>query len=164
MKINEMIQSISSILDSKKIEKGKPGEIDFQEILRDANGKLNDGSSMIGLSCPDSGSIIPSDPVISSLSLNGLLGLEDITQIQSEGIRATESTLDRLEEYQKALGHPEIPLKKIDRLIQSLSEEVRSLNILSEKLPPSDPLQKILTEVGIVTTAEIERFRRGEYI
>jgi hypothetical protein len=69
-----------------------------------------------------------------------------------------------LEEYKNAMGDPEMPLKKIDPLIQSLSQGMQDLNTLSAKLSPSDPLQKILTEVGIVSAVEIEKFRRGEYI
>ena len=28
----------------------------------------------------------------------------------------------------------------------------------------SDPLQKIVTDLGIVSTVEIEKFNRGEYV
>jgi hypothetical protein len=41
---------------------------------------------------------------------------------------------------------------------------LENLNRLSEQLSPSDPLKKIMTEAGIVSAMEIEKFRRGEYV
>jgi hypothetical protein len=104
------------------------------------------------------------DPAFSVQALNFLPEQEEITQIRSQGIRAAESTLNFLEKYQKAVGDPQITLKKVDPLVRSLSHEVNDLHLLSEKLPPSDPLQKIMREIGIVSTIEIEKFNRGEYI
>jgi hypothetical protein len=95
--------------------------------------------------------------------LNGLTEWNDISQIRSQGIRASENTLKILEEYRRAMAHVQLPLKKIDPMIQSLSQEVDHLNILSGKLSPSDPLKEILTELGIVSAVEIEKYRRGEY-
>jgi hypothetical protein len=87
-----------------------------------------------------------------------------INETRSKGVETTEKTLDLLERYQKAIADPQMPLKRINEFIDSLSLEVKSLNSLSEKLPPVDPLQKIMTEVGILSAVEIEKFNRGEYI
>jgi hypothetical protein len=88
----------------------------------------------------------------------------DPAQIRLQGIQSTEKTLDILEQYQKAMANPNLSLKNIYPLIQSLSQELQGLNVLSAKLPPSDPLQSILTHTGIVSAVEIEKFHRGEYI
>ena len=85
-------------------------------------------------------------------------------QVRSRGIQSAEKTLDLLDQYQKAMANPDQSLKNIHPLIQSLSQELQGLNILSEKLSPSDPLQSILTNTGIVSAVEIEKFYRGEYI
>jgi hypothetical protein len=34
----------------------------------------------------------------------------------------------------------------------------------AEQVPLSDPLQRIMTDVGIVSTVELEKFSRGEYV
>jgi hypothetical protein len=49
-------------------------------------------------------------------------------------------------------------------LVQSLAEEARGLSQWVEKLPPSDPLKKIMTEVGILSSIEVGRFNRGDYV
>lgn len=84
--------------------------------------------------------------------------------IRSQGVQAAEKTLDLLEDYQKKIANSQIPLKKIDGLLQSLSKELQGVRELSEKVPPSDPLQKILSEIGIVSAVEIEKFNRGDYL
>jgi hypothetical protein len=165
MKIKEISQQLSTILASKNTQKQEPTELEFQKLLKDANVKLNHASERMPPSPHDEGVKELSSPALSAASsVSYLLKSEDIAQIRSQSIQATENTLKALEEYKNAMVDPGMPLKKIDPLIQSLSQEMQDLNILSAKLSPSDPLQKILTEVGIVSAVEIEKFRRGEYI
>jgi hypothetical protein len=164
MKIKEISQQVSGILGSKNTQKQEPTELEFQKLLNDANIKLNGASQRISPSPNDGGVKELSSPALPASSVTYLLKLEEIAQIRSQSIQATENTLKVLEEYENAMIDPEMPLKKIDPLIQSLSQGMQDLNTLSAKLSPSDPLQKILTEVGIVSAVEIEKFRRGEYI
>jgi hypothetical protein len=164
MKIKEITQQVSAVLGSKNTQKEEPTELEFQKLLKDANVKLNHPSERMPPSVHDEGVTELSSPALTASSVSYLLKLEDIAQIRSQSIQATENTLKVLEEYKNAMGDPEMPLKKIDPLIQSLSQGMQDLNTLSAKLSPSDPLQKILTEVGIVSAVEIEKFRRGEYI
>ena len=164
MKIYDVIQGNPSILGSKKKGNEESGEVDFKKLLSEANTKLNKVNP--GVSPPRSveDSKILSNPISAVSSLNSFLELENLSEIRSKGIEAIEKTLMILEEYIKKMDNPEIPLKKIDQIIQFLNEEVDQLNTLSQKLAPSDPLQKILTEAGIVSTVEIAKFNRGEYI
>jgi len=149
MKIKEVIQGNSSILGSKRPEKKESKEVDFRKVLSDASAKLKAPSPMASSSLSS----------ITSLNDRSMI---DLSQIRSQSIQATENTLGLLEAYQKALADPEVSLKKIDSFIQALSDQVHHLNVLSEKVPSSDPLNRIMTEVGIVSTVEIEKFRRGE--
>jgi hypothetical protein len=164
MKIKEITQQVSSTLRSRNIQKEETKELEFQKLLKDANVKLNDATQRISPSPREEVVKELSSPALSASSVSYLLKFEDIAQIRSQSVQATENTLEVLKKYEETIANPEISLKKIDPLIQSLSQEVQDLKILSEKLSPSDPLQKILTEVGIVSTVEIEKFRRGEYI
>jgi len=34
----------------------------------------------------------------------------------------------------------------------------------SDQLPPSDPLRKMMGEIGILSNVEIEKFNRGDYV
>jgi hypothetical protein len=161
MKINETLLGLSHVLDSKKGEKGKIGKYDFQKLITEADEKLRDGDKKGALSPSE---MMPNNISTPEVSVQSVDLLEKITPFHSQSIVETEKALEMLEKYQKALGDPEMDLKKIDPIVQALSEGVKGLNTLSEKLPSSDPLQKLLTEVGIVSTVEIERFNRGEYI
>ena len=151
MKINSIIYDTPSISDLKKKDQDNR-EYDFQTLLKGANAKLDNTIQKTSSLSPS-----PLSP------LNGLMELNDISQIRSQGIQASEDALKILEEYQKIIGDNKMPFKRIDQLIQSLSQEVHRLGILSEKLSPSDPLKKILTELGIVSSVEIEKYHRGDY-
>jgi hypothetical protein len=160
-------------MDIKKIMNGTPlipglnqgrksqlSQVDFQKALKNAKSNLTE---------PDQSSPSPSRgaeeiPTAPSHFIQALSGPEQIDPIRVQGVSQVENTLSILEKYQKAVGDPKMTLKKVDRLVQSLSQEVNGLNQLSEKLPTSDPLQKIMNEVSIVSAVEIEKFNRGEYI
>jgi hypothetical protein len=83
---------------------------------------------------------------------------------QSQGVQATEKTLDLLERYQEALSDPQVSLKKVYPLVQSLRQEVQEINRWTDHLPPSDPLRKIMGEIGVLSSVEVEKFNRGDYV
>jgi len=149
MKIREVVQGNPSILGSKGSGKNDPKEVDFRKVLNEANARLKPP-------CPAASSSLSS---VSSLADPSVI---DLGQIRSKSIGATEKTLGLLEAYQKAMADPEISPEKIGSFIQALSEQVDLLKVLSEKVPLSDPLNRIMTDVGIVSTVEIEKFRRGD--
>jgi hypothetical protein len=158
------IQNGTSLIPGAKKERKIDQKIEFQKTLKDAqtNAKVSNPSPS-AVSVPEKGEIVP-EPSFNLMALPILPGLEDITQVRSQGIKAAENTLDLLEKYQKAVGDPQMTLKKIDRIVESLDQEVQSLNSLSEKLPVSDPLQRITEEIRVVSSVEIEKFKRGDYL
>ena len=164
MKIKDLTQSISTILASKQVKGSSSNGVTFKERLAEASLRL-ENSIQVGSPIPSGGEpkVMP-NPVSSVPSSSGLFRVHGLDPTRSQFIETTTSILNLLEQYQKAIANPEISLKKIDPFIQALSQEVSQLNGLSEKLSPSDPLQKILTELGIVSTVEIEKFNRGDYI
>ncbi|MGQ9646110.1 MAG: hypothetical protein ACUVWO_06165 [Thermodesulfobacteriota bacterium] len=151
MKIKEVFQGNPSILGSKRLDKKELKEVDFEKVLSEASAKLKLPSSMAA-------SPLSSVPPLNDRSMI------DLSQIRFQSIQATEDTLALLEAYQKAMADPEVSLKKIDSFIQALSDQVADLQTLSEKVPSTDPLNRIMTEVGIVSAVEIEKFRKGELI
>jgi hypothetical protein len=164
MKINDILQQPSSLPVSKKRDKTEGKEIDFQQFLKEARVRQSENHQTAPPSFPGREVENLSVPVLSVPSLNGVSETTEMNQIRSQGVKAAESTLGILEEYQKALDDPQRTLRQIDSLVQSLSQEVKSLKMLAEKVPTSDPLQKIMTDLGIVSTVEIEKFNRGEYV
>jgi len=164
MKIDEITQMGLPLPQPEKKEGAESRELDFQKILGDAKAKLNDAMQGPDPTPSDKEAGLQVSPTTSLHPVHFLLGLQDMDLIRSQGLQATENTLEMLEAYQRAMADPEASLKKIDPLVQSLSREVGNITILSGKLSPSDPLQRILTELGIICSVEIEKFNRGEYI
>ncbi len=141
MKVNSIFYHPSSVNNLKKNNhKGHP--LDFKTLLENADKKISSLSSSLS---------IPS------------MELEEINQIRSLGVKTSEEVLNLLEDYQKAMANRQIPLDRIEPLIQSLSKGVGQLQILTDRVPASDPLRKILTDVGIISAVEIERYYRGGY-
>ena len=96
--------------------------------------------------------------------MNLLEGAKESSPLRTQGVEATEKTLNLLEEYQRAIENPRVTLREIHPLVQSLAEETRGLNQWAEKLPSSDPLQNIMAEVGVLSSVEVGRFNRGDYV
>jgi len=141
-------------------KKEEAGELDFQKILREARSNLERPGTCV--SGPAEGvSEIPEDGILTPHLLEGL---KTPPPSRSAGVEATERTLNLLEEYRRALGNPRVTLREIDPLVRSLAEEARGLNRRLEDLSPSDPLKKIMTEVGILSSVEIGKFNRGDYV
>ena len=139
MKIKEILQQPSHLPASKKGDKAEGKEVDFQQFLKDARAKRSEGHQTAPPSPPGREVENLSVPVWSVLSVDRLSETKDVNPIRSQGLRVTENIFGILEQYQKALGDPRISLKQMDPLVRSLSEEVRSLNTLVGKVPPSDP-------------------------
>ena len=133
---------------------------DFQKLLGEAAQKLGETGRSVSVSASPQ---ISEPGALSALS--PLLPFpQGIEQVRSESMHATTVLLDALEQYQNALSDPQTPLKGIEGTLHSLARGVKELNLLSDRLPSSDPLQKIMTEVGIISAVEIERFNRGDYV
>ena len=164
MKITDILQQPSSLPVSKKADKTEGKEVDFQHFLNDARARRSEGHQATPPPLTSGEVENLSIPALSVPSLNGAPETREMNQIRSLGIKATEDTLGILEQYQRAIGDPGKTLRQMDSLVQSLSHELGNLKTLAEKVPSSDPLQKIMTDLGIVSTVEIEKFSRGEYV
>lgn len=147
--------------------KGKKEELqglEFQKLLQEAQ---SNGKQAEGTTSPEAPVGKPEffpDPVLSIPSVNLAPQAAEPSALRSQGIGATEKTLELLEQYQRALADPKISLKEVNPLVQSLSREMKDLAGWAEKLSSSDPLQKILTDLGILASVEVEKFNRGDYI
>jgi hypothetical protein len=150
----------SSLIGSQQAGKNTPKDTAFENLLKAADARID--RTHQGIPSLPASSPFETYAIHAGFPLS--LDTGRISETRSKGLEATEKTLDLLERYQKAIADPQVPLKKVNEFIDSLSLEVKSLNALSGNLPPVDPLQKIMTEVGIISAVEIEKFKRGEYI
>jgi len=156
MEIKKIHQGGSPIPHKGKIEADRSGGRSFLALLETSTAKLNETDP--------AGMDLPPGPISSLSPLNALREVkEDAAPISTQGVLATERALGLLETYQGALSNSEVPLEKIEPLIQFLSQGLDRLILLSEKLPSSHPLKSILTDAGIISAVEIEKFYRGDY-
>jgi len=160
MDVKEIQGAALSAVAGKKGKKEEATGLDFQKILQEAqsNSKEANAAAPGGAA---RGPEILSEGVLPAHWLNGT---EEPSPLRLQGTRAAEKALDLLEQYQRAMENPRTTLREIHPLVQSLGEEMKNLDQWVEKMPPSDPLRAILTEAGILSSVEIEKFNRGDYI
>jgi hypothetical protein len=154
-------------LSSMAGKKGKKEELeglDFQKLLREAQSNREPAETGNSPKTSVGGAEFFANSVLSIASVNFVPGLSETSTLRSQGASATEKTLDLLDQYQRAMADPKVSLKEISPLVQSLSQEIKGLTQWAEKLSSSDPLQKIIAEVGILSSVEVEKFNRGDYI
>ncbi|HXZ38149.1 MAG TPA: hypothetical protein VEL68_19140 [Thermodesulfobacteriota bacterium] len=145
-------------------KKGKREEMegaDFQKALQEAHSHLKESPSP-STSTGGAGGAEWLEPVTFQLLPSNLA--VGAPSPQSQGTEVTERTLNLLERYQAALSDPRVSLKEVYPLVQSLRQEVQELDRWSDQLPPSDPLRKMMGEIGILSNVEIEKFNRGDYV
>ena len=159
MDVKEILGGALSEAAGKK-EKKELNRFDFQKILQEAQSNLKETNAAAPGGAAGGPEILPEGV----LAVNWLNGIEDSSPLRLQGTRVAERALDLLEQYQSAMENPRTTLREIHPLVQSLAEEMRSLDQWVEKMSPSDPLREILTEAGILSSIEIEKFNRGDYI
>ncbi len=160
MKVKAIEQGVSSVLKPRGARGSEMKEGDFQKLLGEATHKLGETDRSVTTTSPLKISEIHGPTPVSPIFSYS----ETVDQIRTRGIDATGTLLSTLEQYQHALADSRTSLKGVQGYVDSLARGVKDLSLLSGKLPSSDPLQKIMAEVGILSTVEVERFNRGEYI
>jgi hypothetical protein len=161
MDVKEIGVKIPPLAFGPKGRKEGPDGADFQKALQKAHSHL-DGSAASSAAAEDAGGIDLLEPLAFPL-VPSILG-EGASSPRSQGLQATERTLDLLEQYREALSNPGVSLKKMGPLVQALRHEVQEMGQWTDRLAPSDPLRKIMNEVGILTNVEMEKFNRGDYV
>ena len=160
MDVKEIQGGALSAIAGKKGKKEETGGFDFQKILQEAQSNQKEANAVAPGGAAGGPEILPEG----GLAVNWLDGIKDSSPLRLQGTRAAEKALDLLEQYQKAMENPRTTLREVHPLVQSLGEEMKNLGQWVEKMPSSDPLREILTEAGILSSVEIEKFNRGDYL
>jgi len=164
MKIDKLDNLTNLLMSDKKGSTHKAGSADFQKILEETQADQAAESQKLS----ESGSVfraagIPEGP-LGVFSFPLLTEVGNSVQTQARSLQTADQVLRVLEEYQKGLADPEVSLKNLYPMIQSLSSEIQGVSQDAEKLPANDPLKKILSEMGMLAAVEVEKFNRGEYV
>ncbi len=164
MDVKKIDGATLSAMAGKKGKKEELEGLDFQKLLQAAQSNRKPAEAGTSTEGSVGRTEFFANSVLPIPSVNFVPGLPEFSTLRSQGALATEKALDLLEQYQRAMADPKVSLKEINPLAQSLSQEIKGLTQWAEKLPSSDPLQKIIAEVGILSSVEVEKFNRGDYI
>ncbi len=160
MDVKEIQGGALAAAAGKTGKKEESNGFDFQKILQEAQSNLKEGTG----ATPGGTAVGPESMPEGVLAVNWLQGIKGSSPLHLEGARAAERALDLLEEYQRAMENPRNTLREIHPLVQSLAEEMKGLDQWIEQMSPSDPLRGILTQAGVLSSIEIEKFNRGDYL
>jgi hypothetical protein len=164
MDVKEIQAGALSGLAGKRGKQEEAGGVEFQKVLQQAQSSRKPIEGMDSDRIPSvGGAEIHAGPALSISSAPFIPGLAGTSTVQAEGTLASERTLALLERYQVAMADSNRPLQEIRGVVQSLSAELDELTERAGKLSPSDPLQKIMTAIGVLSSVEIEKFNRGDY-
>lgn len=108
--------------------------------------------------------------------LKATAGIEDVTQTTKvgepcaasaqtrlNGLTVTETTLDAMESFSRALGNTNFSADDLEPYSSALEEHTLALLTIKDRLPENDHLAKLLDRVATVSFVESTKFRRGDY-
>ena len=145
-----------------KIDKKSDG---FKRALAKAQSKVEESQERNTLSAGEIQKLnfrLQSASTISKLEASGFSNC--LEKSQKAEIKKVEQFLDLLESYTQALFDPKKTLKEIASLVKSLESEKEKLAELGENLPDGDVLKYIVNQTLILSTIEVLRFNRGDYL
>jgi len=79
-------------------------------------------------------------------------------------VERAERLLDTLDEYQRKLASPEFTLREIFPLVREIEAENEILGSAISRLPQGNELKQMLNQVIIISSIEMIKFNRGDYI
>ncbi len=79
------------------------------------------------------------------------------------GVRLSESSIDLLDNFSKALGNLELKADDLAPMVEALEGDTTALLDIKEQLPDGDPLATLIDHVITISYIETEKFRRGDY-
>ena len=87
-----------------------------------------------------------------------------VTEVNPAPSEVLDTVLSRLDNYRDALAQPDLPLKQLSTLVQTLEGDSQRLQTLAQGLPDSSPLKQVMEEAGALAYTESFKFNRGDYV
>ena len=96
------------------------------------------------------------------------LGAIRLTPLSPEARQTTvervDLLLDLLDEYRDQLADPNVTLRHIEPLLNTIAQEREHLSGILDRLPNEDGLKDIVHRTLITASLEVVKFNRGDYI
>ena len=96
------------------------------------------------------------------------LGAIRLTPLSSEARQTTVERLDHLlnllDDYRDQLADPNVTLRHIEPLLNTIAKEKEQLSGILDRLPQEDGLKDIVHRTLITASLEVVKFNRGDYI
>ena len=164
MKVDKLDGLMNPLMSDNKKNTNMASGIDFQKLLAEAQtNRLAENQRLFEPGFAQEAKSLLDGP-LPTYSFPPISELGKGPQIHDQGIGVADHTLGVLEQYQKAMADPKVSLKNLYPYIQSLFHEIKDINQAAEGLPASNPLKKILGEIGVLAAVEVEKFNRGDYV
>lgn len=138
---------------------------DFKKILSGLQSTADDVKETAPLSPDDIQKInlrLQNASAIAGLETSSLD--ESIWKFQSGELEKIEQFFNLLESYTNVLSDPKKNLRDIAPLIKSMEGETEKLAGLGERLPDGHVLKDLINKAAILTTVEVLKFNRGDYL
>jgi hypothetical protein len=79
-------------------------------------------------------------------------------------VERVDLLLDLLDEYRDQLADPNVTLRHIEPLLNTIAQEREHLSGILDRLPNEDGLKDIVHRTLITASLEVVKFNRGDYI
>lgn len=138
---------------------------DFKKALSEAQSKIEGSREKNTLSTDEIQKLnlrLQNASTIPKLETSGFS--ECLGKSYSGRIKKVEKFLELLDSYAQALFDPQKNLREIAPLVKSLESEKEKLPELVGNLPDGDILKEIVNQTVILSTMEVLRFNRGDYL
>ena len=83
---------------------------------------------------------------------------------QNVAVKRVENLLTLLDHYRKQLADPQVTLRSIEPVMNTIAREKDQLSSVLDSLPNEDGLKDILNRTLITASLEIVKYHRGDYI
>lgn len=95
-------------------------------------------------------------------SLSGVPPMADMSK--SDDFQKIEEYLNFFDDYIHKLGDPNFTLKDLATIIDKMATENDKISNLIDSLPEMDELKDIANEALMISSLEVEKFKRGDYL
>jgi hypothetical protein len=106
----------------------------------------------------------PSEAPQASRAVGPAPAVPEIGTAPTQVVDRIDRFLDLLDTYRWRLADPDTSLRQIELCIQNIEKQKAHLTPVLEALPADDRLHDILNETLVTASAEVARFRRGDYL
>ena len=151
MKIDGNDEILKSGYTVKTPKNDQPPEADFKNILKESVEKSTENPSEIQpTTLLDPISAIRFDPLPS--------------QDKNITVERVEDLLNLLEDYRQQLRNPNVTLRTLEPIMNTIAEEKDQLSAKLDSISNEDGLKDILNQTLITASLEVIKFNRGDYI